>query len=275
MRWRIPAVHIISLFAIIGFSISTPVLATEEFPGRALYANVPVISTQQLFDQYDDTIIVDTRTPYEYETLRIKNAVNIPLKLNNEIFIDKIQKLRANSNKAIVFYCNGHTCMKSYKAARKAMLYSKVDNVYAYDAGVFDWAKNYPDHAELLGKSPVTADMLISRERFKQHLLPAEKFIKTAVGDVVILDIRDRRQRDGFYIFSGYEKSIPLNEKKELERFLIDVKNANKTLYIYDTVGEQVRWLQYYLESLQLKNYFFMEGGAQAFFNVPIEKLMD
>ena len=273
MRVNLTAIHRFIIF--LAVILSTGKSFAEEFPGRAVYPDIPVISTEDLFKQFDNSIVVDARTAYEYETLRIKGAINIPLKLNNNVFIKRIRDLRANSPKAIVFYCNGHTCMKSYKAARKAMLYSKIDNVFAYDAGVFDWAKSHPDLAELLGKSPVTGDMLISRARFKQHSLSAEKFIKTATDDVAILDIRDRRQRDGFYIFSGYENSIPLNEKDRLERFILDVKKKNKKLYIYDTVGKQVRWLQYYLESMQLKDYFFMEGGARAFFDVPISKLVD
>ena len=53
------------------------------------------------------------------------------------------------------------------------------------------------------------------------------------------------------------------------------VKNENRPLYIYDAVGKQVRWLQYYLEAEKISNYYFMKGGANAFFDVPIDELMD
>jgi len=33
-------------------------------------------------------------------------------------------------------------------------------------------------------------------------------------------------------------------------------------LFIYDEVGQQVRWFQYALEKEGIKNYYFMEKGA-------------
>lgn len=249
--------------------------ASSDYPGREVYPNIPTLSTEQLYEQFKNAIIIDARSSYEYETLRIKNAINIPLGLNNKHFIQRIKNVREHSKQNIVFYCNGHSCMKSYKAARKAIIYAKADNVYAYDSGIFDWAIAHPEHAELFGKSPVNPDQLISKNKFNKHNLPALKFIKNADETTIILDVRDRAQRDGFYIFSGYEKSIPLNEKSSIHAILEDAKQSNKTLYIYDATGKQVRWLQYYLESEKVKEYYFMKGGAQAFFNIPVEELMD
>ncbi|MFW2372359.1 MAG: rhodanese-like domain-containing protein [Gammaproteobacteria bacterium] len=249
--------------------------ADSDYPGREIYPNIPTLSTEQLYQQFDNSIIIDARSSYEYETLRIKNAINIPLGLNNENFIQRIKKIREHSNQAIVFYCNGHSCMKSYKAARKAIIYAKANNVYAYDSGIFDWTRAHPEHAELLGKSPVKPEQLISKNSFKKHSLPALNFIKNANEKTIILDIRDRAQRDGFYIFSGYEHSIPLNNKKSIKSILLQAKKSRTPLYIYDATGKQVRWLQYYLESENVKEYYFMEGGAQAFFSIPVEELMD
>lgn len=107
--------------------------------------------------------------------------------------------------------------------------------------------------------------------------MEAEKFINNKDDTAIILDIRDRIERDGFYVFSRYEKSISLNAKDNniMDRFFSKVKKSDKTLYIYDMVGRQVRWFQYYVESKGIKNYYFMKGGAEAFFNIPIQKLMD
>lgn len=249
--------------------------ADNDYPGREIYPNIPVISTEQLYKQFDTSVIVDSRSSYEFETLRIKNAINIPLGLNNEQFIQRIKNIREHSEFPIIFYCNGHSCMKSYKAARKAIIYAKIDKVYAYDSGIFDWTKAHPDYAELLGKSPVNPEQLISKTKFKKHMLPALSFIKNANEKTIILDVRDRAQRDGFYIFSGHEKSIPLNETASIKSILQQAKNNQQPLYIYDAVGKQVRWLQYYLESEQVKEYYFMDGGAQAFFTIPVEELLD
>ena len=42
-----------------------------------------------------------------------------------------------------------------------------------------------------------------------------------------------------------------------------------------NAVGKQVRWLQYYLEQQNAGEYYFMEGGAAAFYKIPTEKLLD
>jgi len=33
---------------------------------------------------------------------------------------------------------------------------------------------------------------------------------------------------------------------------------------VYDKVGKQTRWFQYYLEQQGLKDYYFLAGGAEA-----------
>jgi len=42
----------------------------NDFPGRKKYDHVPYISIEQLYNEYDDIVIVDVRSPYEFETLR-------------------------------------------------------------------------------------------------------------------------------------------------------------------------------------------------------------
>lgn len=270
----------IRIFAtIIGLSLFNQSLyANTEFPGREKYPRIPFIELDELYKQKDKVVIIDARSPYEYETLRIKNAELVPLALTTKQFEKEMMRLRTeNPNKKLVFYCNGHNCMKSYKAARRSIVYLGQGNVFAFDAGVFDWAKKYPNEALLLGETLDDTSKLISKERFKKHFLPAEKFIKQANNTVEILDIRDRVERDGFYLFSGFENSISLNEKDEekLEQFFKELKRTKKTLYVYDMVGKQVRWFQYYIESKGIKNYYFMEGGADAFFKIPLNKLLD
>ena len=250
-------------------------IAKDAFPGRKIYPQVPHISTEALYQQRQQSIIIDARSKHEYETLRIKNAIHIPLSLSTSHFSNRLQQLRKGNNKPLIFYCNGHSCMKSYKAARRAMLFAKLDQVYAYDAGIFDWTREHPEEAELLGKSPVKAAQLISKAELKKHMLPALKFIRSATDKTEILDIRDRSQRDGFYIFSSFEHSIPLSNSRQLKKFILQVKRANKDLYVYDAVGKQVRWLQYYLQDMGIKRYFFMQGGARAYFDIPPGELID
>ena len=247
-----------------------------EFPGRKKFAQIPYISIEQLHQEYDDVVIVDARTPLEYKVIRVSSAVNVPLNLSDDEFTDKLHVLRKNNpSKKIVFYCNGHTCMKSYKATKRALKTAKIGNVFAYDAGVFDWARSYPNKATLLDQTPVNADTLLSKSKLKKHMLPALQFINQADDNVIILDVRDRFRREGFSIFSGYEEAISMDNYRDLDKYINLAKAENKALYIYDEVGKQVRWIQYRLENKNAGPYYFMEGGTLAFFKIPNDMLMD
>ncbi len=258
--------------------ISFQLQAEDKFPGREIYPQVPYIELDELYKEKANVVFIDARSSYEFTTLRIKNAISIPLTYSSSRFSKELNKVREqNPGKKIVFYCNGHKCMKSYKAVKRAIAYVGIENIYAFDAGIFDWAEKYPAEALLLGKQLDDPNKLISKDRFKNHILPAEKFIRSATEEVELLDIRDRIERDGFYIFSGHETSISLDthDKNKLREFFKRVKDNKKPLYVYDMVGKQVRWFQYYIEEYGIKEYYFMEGGADAFFKLPISKLMD
>ena len=255
---------------------STKSASNEGFPGRKKYPDIPYMTIEQLNTEYDEVITVDARTPLEFETIHITSAVNIPLNLKDDEFIKRMQALRtANPDKKIVFYCNGRTCMKSYKAALRAIETAGIKNVHSYDAGIFEWATAHPDKAALLNKTPVDPKMLISKSQLKKHMLTALDFINKAGDDVIILDVRDRHKREGFSIFSGFEELVPMNNKKALSAYIKKAKAENKKLFIYDEVGKQVRWVQYHLEEQDAGPYYFMEGGALAFFDIPNDKLMD
>jgi len=243
----------------------------EGFPGRLLekYSMVPYIELQDLHHRRNAFTVVDVRSSFEYDTLRIKGAVNIPV--TAEDFELAVRDLREQTGKPIVFYCNGHTCMKSYKATKQAME-AGVDEVYAYDAGIFDWARAYPDEAELLGKSPVDAARLIPKKVFKAHLLDPDTFsdkaTRMAPGSRLIIDIRDGFQRAGIGFFPAIERWASLQDMKKLRKYLKKAKAQGRTLFIYDNVGKQVRWLQYELEARGLKNYWFMEKGAKGYYDM-------
>lgn len=241
-----------------------------EFPGRThkKYKDAPYIELEDLKKKFSDVLVVDTRSAFEYETLKIKGAVNIPVALKT--FEAEVKKLREKSDKPIIFYCNGHTCMKSYKATLAAMK-AGVKEVYAYDAGIFTWAKAYPNEAVLLGKSPVDTRDILSKKQFKSRLLNPDKFSEKATDDpskVIVLDIRDKYQRAGVGFFPIQERWTSLNKMDKVYRYIRKAKEKGKTLYIYDEVGKQVRWLQYALEREGVKNYYFMEKGATGYYKM-------
>lgn len=238
-----------------------PVKANEEFPVRSLYPKVPPIELEELRQRLDEVVVFDVRSGYEYDTLHIKNSRH--LALNDPDFIPALQQLRKDNSSPFIFYCNGHTCKKSYNASQKAIR-ANIDNVYVFDAGIFSWTSAYPEQAVLLGKSPVDPKMLLSKEKLAQHMLEPEAFGRRVGADTIVLDIRDTMQKNAISLFPMQQRSVPLDNAK-LKVFVDQAKSENKTLMIYDAVGKQVRWLQYFLEEQQVPSYYFMKGGAKGF----------
>ena len=243
--------------------------ANEEFPMRVRYPDVQVISTVDLAKQFNEVLVVDVRSKYEFDTLHIKDAVNIPLETG---FGEKVLKLRAKNNKTFVFYCNGKTCHKSYDAVLLAAK-ARLDNVFAYDAGIFDWANAQPEKTVLLGRSPIVPANLIDEKSFKARLIEPKDFTARAGDKSVVLDVRDRVQRDTA-LFPFKEQRAQLDEMTKIDAVIEDAKAQKKTLLVYDQTGKQVQWFQYYLESKGIKDYYFMKGGAQAHYDHFLGKVV-
>ncbi len=259
-------ITLILVFLLNATLLSAAASASGEFPGRVKYPEVKVVEKNQLMKKILEVIIVDTRSSLEFKTLRIKGAQNIPVASKD--FVERVKKLRQMTTKPIVFYCNGRTCMKSYIATKKC-LKARIKNVSAYDAGMFEWAKTYPQQAELFGISPVNKSDIIPSTKFKARLLTPKKFgynvFNKGKGNI-ILDVRDKFQRGAAGFFPGKEQWISLNKEEKLKNFIYKAKRENKTLYIYDEVGKQIRWLQYALEDADMKNYYFMGKGAKGYY---------
>ncbi|VAW92270.1 hypothetical protein MNBD_GAMMA22-309 [hydrothermal vent metagenome] len=247
------------------FVFSATSYTAVEFPGRQRYPAVPFITMTDLYKSFNNVVIVDVRSKYEFDTLRIKGAINIPL--SSKDFVEKIRELRATQNKKIVLYCNGKTCMKSYKATQKCRV-NKIKNVIAYDQGVLDWAKRYPAKSILLGKTPINPKHIISKKEFKTHLIKPEVFeVKINSKVAIVLDVRDPFQREALGLFIGIEKRANLDDYTDLDLYISKAKRSKLPIYIYDETGKQVRWLMYYLQQKKVNEYYFMEGGARAFFD--------
>ncbi len=239
-------------------------VAKDDFPGRKLYPDIKPMSLTELNRRFNEVIVVDARTRYEYDTIHITGSHNILVSKTS--FEDEVRELRQRSTKPIVFYCNGHTCFKSYKAARRAQN-AGVNNVYAFDAGIFDWSRTHPEKAVLLGQSPIRVSDLISKKNFKKRLLSAEKFQRFVTQpNVLVLDVRSRLQRAGAGLFPFEEKFASLDNKEKLNRFINKALRENKTVLAYDAVGKQVRWFEYYLRKKGVKRYYFMENSANGYF---------
>ncbi|MBU2647673.1 hypothetical protein KKI24_23395 [bacterium] len=224
------------------------------------------MSTAELNEQFNNYIIIDVRSRFEFEVIHVAKAEHASIA--KMTFANDLLKITGNNKqKAIAFYCNGITCAKSYKAAVKADKLGYT-NSRVYDSGIFEWTQAYPSKSVLLGKSPVDPSKLIPKSELKKKMIEKDEFAKRSNGpDAVLFDLRDPMQRIKNPVFP--QKAIRIDMDKfvknlENQQFLKTIEN--KEMYIFDAVGKQVGWLQYYLEEKNIKNYTFLQGGAWSFF---------
>lgn len=246
---------------------SQPLLAEDAnpFPFRKNYPQVQVIERAELTAKFDQYAIVDVRAPFEYEIMRIKGAVNIPLALPD--FADKVKALHQQTNKPIVFYCNGRTCEKAYQAAVKARQMAGVERALAYDGGIFDWAKNNPKLTQILDKPELDPKALISDEKFNAHVLEPQEFIDRARAQPAapVIDLRDTFQSDGISLFAARDIRTGFDIPK-LKAILTEAKQKGLPVFIYDAAGHQIKNVQYLVEDLGVKEYFFMKDGMVGYY---------
>jgi len=260
---------LVTLFGIILLFSATGVYASDDaFPHRAKFKHVPIMTAEALHKDLDKMIVVDVRSHYEYETLHIRGALHIAL--SKEKLPAAAKELRAKSDLPIVFYCNGHSCKKSYEAADFAIS-AGVTNVHAYDAGLDTWTKQYPEQSVLLGKSPMNPGDLISSGEFKKHLITGQEFEARLEKGAVVLDVRDLRQRD-VVLFPMRELRAPLDDSKKIADAVAEAKKSRKPLLVYDKVGHQTRWFQYYLQQQGVKDYYFLDGGSEGYYEAKFGK---
>ncbi|QJB56703.1 rhodanese-like domain-containing protein [Pseudodesulfovibrio sp. zrk46] len=253
-------VHVRSMLciALAAILMALPAMASEgdSYPLRAFYPEVPYITTEQLLDDYFSTRVVDIRSRFEYDVARINRAFLLPL--NDPAFPEKLERLRPKDDPTpLIFYCNGHTCAKSYQAAQLAISLGFTD-VYVYDGGIFDWILAAPDKATLMGETPARPNRIISDRQFNERLHDYTTFAKEAeAGNSIVIDIRDPFQREDVPKLP-HIRNIPLDSLMEL---VVSRIWTEKKLLFFDAVGKQVRWLQYFLESYGYFDYAFLDGG--------------
>lgn len=94
---------------------------------------VDVTQAKQLFD--NGVLFVDVRKDKDWNAGRIPDAVHLDVKkvLSEETLLAEVKK-----DEPVVFYCNGHSCMRSSKAAAKAVEWG-WKKVYYFRDGFPAW----------------------------------------------------------------------------------------------------------------------------------------
>ena len=95
--------------------------------------SIDVAKAKALFDK--GVIFVDVRSDKDWNAGRVPDAVHIELK---KVFDEASLGKEVKKDQEAVIYCNGPKCLRSSKAAKKAVAwgYSKI---YYYREGFPDW----------------------------------------------------------------------------------------------------------------------------------------
>lgn len=248
--------------------MGSSICSATDFPYRKFYPDVPVLDLTDARIAYENgsTVFVDIRSDMEFETIHIKNAVNIDFSMLN--YIADLEKLgQSNPGKQIIVYDNGINSVKSYIAVQDATD-GGMTNISSYDGGIQAWAETYPQDILLMGsqlKDPATE--LIPYSKYVEILLDFDTF-KQKIAEsphAKVIDARDPKQRTDKIV--GLEKALPIPLDKLIHNIINAGRMKNDQLFIFDQVGGQVRWLMYYLEKEGYSNYYFLKGGATAVIN--------
>lgn len=250
------------VFSFMAFAAQS-VLAND-YPGRVAFPEQDVIELDELYDNREAMIIIDTRTDFEYNVIHIKGSVHVNFEADD--YIDQLKAIRAKDRRKMVFYCNGLTCTKAFRA-HDAAIKGGIRNTATFDAGVFTWARTYPDEAVLMGKSPIDPDKLLTREALAQRMLDANNFSERVGDNSLVLDVRDESQREATRLYPLHQRNVTLDDPA-LADSIKAAAGEGKTVLIYDYTGQQVRWVQYLLESLGVSDYYFLQGGFRGFMNI-------
>lgn len=124
------------------------------------------LSATALRAQTDDVVVIDVRTPGEFEAVHLAHAVNIPLG-EIESRADDIRAYQANG-KSVVLSCR--TAARSHQAQER-LARQGVDNVAILDGGIVAWEAD---------GNPVVRDVI---------RWDLERQVRLAAGSIVALSI--------------------------------------------------------------------------------------
>lgn len=129
--------------ALFGILFAGPALADTppSLDGTKLVAADDVVKLQAA-----GAVVIDTRVASEYAEGHIKGAVSVPYREKSDKAVNfdasqdefNLGKLPPAKDAAIVMYCNGPECWKSFKASTAAIK-GGYTNIYWYREGFPNW----------------------------------------------------------------------------------------------------------------------------------------
>ena len=84
-----------------------------------------------------DLLLIDSRKKAEYIKGHIEGAINI---LNTQLTQNTLHKLVTDKSNPVIFYCNGHQCMRSAASVKMALSWG-YNNIYWFRGGWQEWSE--------------------------------------------------------------------------------------------------------------------------------------
>jgi rhodanese-related sulfurtransferase len=211
--------------------------------------------TKAMIDRKDPgLVVIDARSPGEYQEVHIKGAVNIPWPM-----LEKNPALMNMAKDAkLVFYCNGFKCGKSPKAARLAAGLGYT-NLFVLSEGIPAWEEKGfaiyvgPDYEKKIETSRISPQEL-------------QVWLKEKKAEITLVDVRDPKEFAEGHIAGAI--NIPANTFAALSAGL----EKEKRVIVYCNSGGRSYNAYRKLQKMDFKNI------SQAIFadwqdaGLPVEK---
>lgn len=156
-------------------------------PLTAARAEIPyeIVTTDQvkaMIDQKQPFVLIDARSPQEYQEAHLPGALNIPEK---ELQANKAS-LPGDKSTLLVIYCNGVKCGKSKRLAEQIEPMG-YPNISIYSEGIPVWEER---------ALPIVAGPEYGKKIETRKLKPADikQMIDEKKTDFVIVDVRDPQE---------------------------------------------------------------------------------
>lgn len=114
------------IFALMAFSIPAWAnLSPEHIDGAT------TVSVEEAADLFDAGVVfVDVRKPSDFDAGRVPGAIHLDVKTT---FTPETLAELVNKDEKVVFYCNGHSCLRSTKATELAVAWGYSNVFYMRD----------------------------------------------------------------------------------------------------------------------------------------------
>lgn len=174
------------LMRYVGLMLLVLSLSTVGFASEKTKDGFSAVSSEELKGLLDSKpaglVLIDARTPQEYQEAHIIGAVSIPL----TVLEKDTSALKFAKNARLVFYCNGVKCGKSGKSALVARSLGYTD-VTIYTDGMPVWEeKGYPIY------TGPDYDKTVKTSMLKPAVVKA--LLDAAPATVTVVDVRDAKE---------------------------------------------------------------------------------